>query len=207
MDAFYLVPEDVVIQYIRNRDIQSLKNIQTRIQTTPTIIKHAFATKQMDIIRLLCDYYDYTHGNMTMGTAAIAYGTVDDLQFIHENGALLQYTQEDTRNLLIRMAVLASGNGELQKIQYLHEYCGCELTVNLLLEAIKHGHLPCVQYLHTNDCPSYIFATSYAMRHGQLECLKYLHEHGFPWVTHSLVLYPNKSCIDYAQTHGYPFAT
>ena len=97
----------------------------------------------------------------------------------------------------------AAHHGHLQCLQYLHS-SGHEWHRRTCVYAAAAGHLCCLKYAHENGCP-WEQTCAGAARTGQLLCLQYAHENGCWWdeLTCELAAATGQlDCLKYAHQQG-----
>jgi hypothetical protein len=119
---------------------------------------------------------------------AIEKGNLEAMRWLYENGC-----PQCSRYL----GELAAEGGSIEALRYAKEQ-GCVFTEDLIIFAARGGHVPVLEYLHSEQCPlpADTGACSVAFLGNHVDALRWLHEHGCPWNV-------NESC-KWAAQEGQP---
>ena len=105
----------------------------------------------------------------------------------------------------------ASRRNNLPALMYLHEQ-GCPWNEQTVINAVALGHLDCLKYALSNDCPRPKGAECFncAAHFSQLEVMKYLRSQGFEFksetLAHAVHLAKNLDCVRYLLEIGCPLS-
>ena len=91
-------------------------------------------------------------------------------------------------------------NGHLACLQYAHQH-GCDMREDVCVEAARNGHLACLQYAHQHGCDMREDVCVEAARNGHLACLRYAHQHGCD-IRYLCGEIDNVECLKYVVKNG-----
>lgn len=138
---------------------------------------------------------------------AIVNGNVDTLKSWYDLYGDVGMAYFTERKWTDSACTKAAARGHLPMLQYLHSNGFC-WNAETTENAATNGHLDCLQYLHENGCRWNERTCRWAVINAHVNCLQYAHENGCPW--QSADVYPeiatSLACLQYLHEHGYPWS-
>lgn len=174
-----------------------LFSIDTRLMENSDLCRYAGVMSKINSLRFLhekgCPWTE------VVCRAATRAGSLECLIYAHENGCPWDITS---------ICIVACQTGELECLTYIYEQTRAEeytLVKQCLTDAVKHGHLNCVKFLHKHSAPYNISLCTTAVRYGRFECLQYLHKKGYRWSATACTAAAEKGnleCLKYLHKNG-----